>query len=322
MSINLHLWKSEEKNIKLETLKKITLNGSHSAKWLEKLKVDFSNGSITEKDIKRIDKHLDNKESRTEVLKLLNNLVSIYKEATDKKICNKVDYTKFLKIIPDHLKNCKIDEIIKNISDPELFNKIIQQKYEKNGDELDLDSLNKILKHMNEIKDKKTTYVWNSDLQEKILNIEPADKFSEIAYLLHHNNLIKKQNLDEIVKKKVKTVNDINDKLLIIHKYPESKKLMPIFIQDFASKEIKDWKKFASETPDEAKYPECWQSVSLEQFDPDFLSHSGFTRTKDEQRVATFLNPPAAIIGVLDPHSPMPDDQRSYLRELGIKTVS
>jgi PAS domain S-box-containing protein len=74
-------------------------------------------------------------------------------------------------------------------------------------------------------------------------------------------------------------------------------------------------------TPDEAKYPECWQSVSLEQFDPDFLSHSGFTRTKDEQRVATFLNPPAAIIGVLDPHSPMPDDQRSYLRELGIKTV-
>jgi two-component system, NarL family, sensor kinase len=61
--------------------------------------------------------------------------------------------------------------------------------------------------------------------------------------------------------------------------------------------------------------------VSLEQFDPDFLCHSAFTRTKDEQRVATFLNPPAAIIRVLDPHSPMPDDQRSYLRELGVKTV-
>jgi two-component system, NarL family, sensor kinase len=74
-------------------------------------------------------------------------------------------------------------------------------------------------------------------------------------------------------------------------------------------------------TPDEAKYPECWQSVSLEQFDPDFLCHSAFTRTKDEQRVATFLNPPAAVIRVLDPHSPMPDDQRSYLRELGVKTV-
>src|SRR6202048_1245030 len=74
-------------------------------------------------------------------------------------------------------------------------------------------------------------------------------------------------------------------------------------------------------TPDEAKYPERWQSVSLEQFDPDFLCHSAFTRTKDEQRVATLLNPPAAIIRVLDPHSPMPDDQRSYLRELGVKTV-
>jgi hypothetical protein len=49
-------------------------------------------------------------------------------------------------------------------------------------------------------------------------------------------------------------------------------------------------------TPGEAKYPERWQSVSLEQFDPDFLCHSAFTRTKDEQRVAIFLNPPAAII--------------------------
>jgi PAS domain S-box-containing protein len=74
-------------------------------------------------------------------------------------------------------------------------------------------------------------------------------------------------------------------------------------------------------TPNEAKYPECWQTVSLEQFDPYFLFHSGFTRTKDEQRVAAFLNPPAAIIRVLDPHSPMPDDQRSYLRGLGVKTV-
>jgi signal transduction histidine kinase len=57
-------------------------------------------------------------------------------------------------------------------------------------------------------------------------------------------------------------------------------------------------------TPHEAKYPECWQSVSL-----------------DEQRVATFLNEPAAIICILDPHSPMPDDERSYLRELGVKTA-
>jgi signal transduction histidine kinase len=74
-------------------------------------------------------------------------------------------------------------------------------------------------------------------------------------------------------------------------------------------------------TPNEARYPECWQTVSLEQFDPSLLFHSGFTRTKDEQRLATFLNPPTAIIRVLDPHSPMPDDQRSYLRGLGVKTV-
>src|ERR1700724_2872076 len=74
-------------------------------------------------------------------------------------------------------------------------------------------------------------------------------------------------------------------------------------------------------TPDEAKYPERWQSVSVEQFDPNFLYHSASKRTKDEQRVATFLDPPAAIIRVLDQHSPMPEDQRSYLRELGVKTV-
>src|SRR5258708_11455806 len=73
--------------------------------------------------------------------------------------------------------------------------------------------------------------------------------------------------------------------------------------------------------PGEAKYPECWQSVSLEQFDPDFLCHSADKRTKDEQRVATFSDQPAAIIRVLDPHSPMPEDQRSYLRELGVKMV-
>jgi signal transduction histidine kinase len=73
--------------------------------------------------------------------------------------------------------------------------------------------------------------------------------------------------------------------------------------------------------PGEANYPERWQSVSLEQFDPDFLCHSACKRTKDKQRVAAFLDQPAAIIRVLDPHSPMPDDQRSYLRGLGLKTI-
>src|ERR1700724_2490043 len=33
-------------------------------------------------------------------------------------------------------------------------------------------------------------------------------------------------------------------------------------------------------TPDEAKYPECWQSVSLEQFAPSLLCHSASRATK------------------------------------------
>jgi PAS domain S-box-containing protein len=74
-------------------------------------------------------------------------------------------------------------------------------------------------------------------------------------------------------------------------------------------------------TPDEAKYPERWQSVPLESFDPEFLCHSDCTPTNDQDRAPTFFNPPAAIIRVLDPQSPMPEDQRSYLRGLGVKTV-
>src|SRR3984893_18202459 len=74
-------------------------------------------------------------------------------------------------------------------------------------------------------------------------------------------------------------------------------------------------------TPDEVNYPESWQSIPVEQFDPHFLYHSPLTRTKDEQRVATFSNPPTAIVHTRDPDSPMPDDQRSYLRQLGIKTL-
>jgi PAS domain S-box-containing protein len=57
-------------------------------------------------------------------------------------------------------------------------------------------------------------------------------------------------------------------------------------------------------TPDEVKYPERWQSVSLQ-----------------EQVFPFFLDQPTAILRILDPHSPMPDDYRSYLREFGVKTV-
>ena len=57
-------------------------------------------------------------------------------------------------------------------------------------------------------------------------------------------------------------------------------------------------------SPDEAKYPERWQSVSLQ-----------------EQMFPFFLDKPTAILRILDPHSPMPDDYRFYLREFGVKTV-
>src|ERR1700724_1588854 len=57
-------------------------------------------------------------------------------------------------------------------------------------------------------------------------------------------------------------------------------------------------------SPDEAKYPEKWRNVSL-----------------GEQRFTLFLNQPSAITRTLDPHSPMPDDHRSYLLGLGVKTI-
>jgi signal transduction histidine kinase len=57
-------------------------------------------------------------------------------------------------------------------------------------------------------------------------------------------------------------------------------------------------------SPAEAKYPDDWRNLSL-----------------DKQRAATFSGRPPAIIDVLHPHSPMPEDQRSYLRELGVKTL-
>jgi len=57
-------------------------------------------------------------------------------------------------------------------------------------------------------------------------------------------------------------------------------------------------------SPDEAKYPEKWRNVSLV-----------------EQRFKLFLNEPSAITRTLDPHSPIPDDHRSYLLGHGVKTI-
>jgi PAS domain S-box-containing protein len=57
-------------------------------------------------------------------------------------------------------------------------------------------------------------------------------------------------------------------------------------------------------SPDEAKYPESWRSLSL-----------------DEQHAATFLDQPTAVARTLDPQTPIPEALRLYLLGLGIKTL-
>jgi signal transduction histidine kinase len=57
-------------------------------------------------------------------------------------------------------------------------------------------------------------------------------------------------------------------------------------------------------SPAEAKYPEEWRSLSL-----------------DEQRAASFLGQPTSLARILDPHSPIPEALRFYLLGLGIKTL-
>jgi signal transduction histidine kinase len=57
-------------------------------------------------------------------------------------------------------------------------------------------------------------------------------------------------------------------------------------------------------SPTEAKFPETWRSLSL-----------------DEQRAATFLDQPTTVARILDPQSPIPEALRFYLLGLGIKTL-
>src|SRR5208282_4767404 len=57
-------------------------------------------------------------------------------------------------------------------------------------------------------------------------------------------------------------------------------------------------------SPAEASYPEPSRSLS-----------------PGEQGVATLLDQPTTVIPILDPRSPIAEAQRSYLRELGIKTL-
>jgi predicted ATPase/signal transduction histidine kinase len=57
-------------------------------------------------------------------------------------------------------------------------------------------------------------------------------------------------------------------------------------------------------SPAEAKFPENWRSLSL-----------------DEQHAATFLDQPTTVARILDPHSPIPEALRFYLFGLGIRTL-
>src|ERR1700732_1179646 len=57
-------------------------------------------------------------------------------------------------------------------------------------------------------------------------------------------------------------------------------------------------------TPDEAKFPETWRSLSLV-----------------KQRPAHFRDQPMTFVRILDPHSPLPEALRFYLLGLGVKTL-
>src|SRR5258707_12912384 len=57
-------------------------------------------------------------------------------------------------------------------------------------------------------------------------------------------------------------------------------------------------------SPAEANYPESARSLS-----------------PDEQRAAAYLDQPTTVIHILDPHSQIIEEQRSYLLGLGIKTL-
>jgi PAS domain S-box-containing protein len=57
-------------------------------------------------------------------------------------------------------------------------------------------------------------------------------------------------------------------------------------------------------TPDEAKFPDTWRSLSLV-----------------KQHAATFLDHPTTVVRILDPNSPLPEALRFYLLGLGVKTL-
>ncbi|WP_075882753.1 hypothetical protein [Candidatus Protochlamydia sp. W-9] len=228
----LNLWNKESTNIgKLE--KHQTLLEPQSEKWVSKLNKYILEGSITSKDVDRIEKYIRKKEGREEnVLLLCNKLVCISRIAIRERVISD-DKTEgknckeFIEKISTILVDCSIDDIVKNISDLDLFSKIIEEKLK--GEKFDFESIEKIIDKKIELGDKSGI---NEELISLIQDLN-TEEFLKIANKLFGYKQFKKENLDEIVKFKITKSSDINDKISIINKYNNSKGIIDDVIQQF-----------------------------------------------------------------------------------------
>ncbi|SPJ31779.1 hypothetical protein [Candidatus Protochlamydia amoebophila] len=242
---SLNLWDKESTNIgKLE--KHQTLLEPQSEKWVGKLNKYILEGSITSKDVDRIEKYIKKKEGREKnVLLVCNKLVCISRIAIREKVIKDNTEGKnckeFIGKISTILVDCSIDDILKNISDPDLFNKIIEEKLK--GEKLDFESIEKIIDKKIELGDK-------SGINEKLISLIQdlnTEEFLKIANKLFGYKQFKKENLDEIVKFKITKTSDINDKISIINKYNNSKDIIDDVIQQFKPASPEEGIKIAEE---------------------------------------------------------------------------
>ncbi|MBS4163096.1 Uncharacterized protein PRO82_000392 [Candidatus Protochlamydia amoebophila] len=243
---SLNLWNKESTNIgKLE--KHQTPLEPQSEKWVSKLNKYILEGSITSKDIDRIEKYIRKKEGREEnVLLVCNKLVCISRIAIRERVISE-DRTEgknckeFIEKISTILADCSIDDIVTNISDLDLFNKIIKEKLK--GEKLDFESIEKIIDKKIELGDKSGI---NEELISLIQDLN-TEEFLKIANKLCGYKQFKKENLDEIVKFKITNTSDINDKISIINKYNNSKGIIDDVIQQFKPASPEEGIKIAEE---------------------------------------------------------------------------
>ncbi|WP_042279360.1 hypothetical protein [Candidatus Protochlamydia sp. R18] len=243
---SLNLWNKESTNIgKLEEHQ--TLLEPQSEKWVGKLNKYILEGSITSKDVDRIEKYIKNKEGRKEnVLLVCNRLVCISRIAIREKVISD-DKTEgknckeFIEKISTILANCSIEDIVKNISDSDLFNKIIEEKLKE--EKLDFESIEKIIDKKITIKDRSGI---NKELIKEI-NTLNTKEFLKIANKLSGYRQLKKEDLDEIVKFKITNTSDIDDKISIINKYNNSKGIIDDVIQQFKPASPEEGIKIAEE---------------------------------------------------------------------------